>query len=105
MFAGQLSIPALAHRVQGFAGVPYDVDLVEQDAGLRRVLRLGVELRNAFHMFMTASRIFLLFLGPSCLRLQRGCGVRGWGLTAWGRGRRRGGARARRAFMLTLAAW
>ena len=33
MFAGQLSIPALAHRVQGFAGVPYDVDLVEQDAG------------------------------------------------------------------------
>jgi hypothetical protein len=28
------------------------------------------------------------------LRLQRGCSVRGWGLTAWGRGLRSGGARA-----------
>jgi len=28
------------------------------------------------------------------LRLQRGCSVRGWGLTAWGRGLRSGGSRA-----------
>src|ERR1700692_2653558 len=27
-----------------------------------------------------------------CLRLQRGCRVRGWGRTYWGRGRRRGGS-------------
>jgi len=33
-----------------------------------------------------------------CLRLQRGCRVRAWGLTAWERGQWRG-ARARRALM------
>ena len=35
-----------------------------------------------------------------CLRLQRGVGVRGWGRDGLGTGRRGGGARARRAFML-----
>jgi hypothetical protein len=35
------------------------------------------------------------------MRLQRGAGVRGWGPEGLGTGRRGGGARARRAFMVT----
>ena len=35
-----------------------------------------------------------------CLRLQRGCGVRGWGCDGLGTGARGRGARARRALML-----
>ena len=37
---------------------------------------------------------------PLCLRLQRGCGVRGWGRDGLGTGARGRGARARRALML-----
>jgi len=37
-----------------------------------------------------------------CLRLQRGCGVRGWG-DGLGTGRREGGARARRALIVAFA--
>jgi len=37
----------------------------------------------------------------SCLRLQRGSSVRVWGLTSWGRGPGRGGARAEGTFMLS----
>ena len=40
-----------------------------------------------------------------CLRLQRGGGVRGWGLTAWERGRREGGARAWRSVDVDYALW
>ena len=42
-----------------------------------------------------------------CLRLQRGCGVRGWGRDDLGTGARGRGARARRALMSTtrLARW
>ena len=36
-----------------------------------------------------------------CLRLPRGCGVRGWERDGLGTGRREGGARARRALMST----
>ena len=36
-----------------------------------------------------------------CLRLQRGCGVRGWGRDGLGTGARGRGARARRALMST----
>jgi hypothetical protein len=37
---------------------------------------------------------------PLCLRLQRGCGVRGWGRDGLGTGARGRGAGARRALML-----
>ena len=40
--------------------------------------------------------------GTLCLRLQRGCGVRGWG-DGLGTGRRGGGARARRALIVAFA--
>ena len=41
-----------------------DVEFVEEDARLRRVSRC-VEVRNGFHMSMTASRIPVLFVAPS----------------------------------------
>ena len=44
----------------------------------------------------------LAALAPAlCLRLQRGCGVRGWGRDGLGTGARGRGARARRALMST----
>ena len=43
-------------------------------------------------------------LSSLCLRLQRGCGVRGWGRDGLGTGARGRGARAPRALMLTILA-
>jgi hypothetical protein len=54
-----------AHLVECLPQVPHHVELVEQDRRLGRIA--FAELRNGFHISMTAILIPLLFLGPSHL--------------------------------------
>jgi len=63
ILAAETGVLGLSHLVERFAEMTHDVELVEQDRGLRSLRR--VTLRNGFHMSITASSSWPLFLGPS----------------------------------------
>jgi hypothetical protein len=67
--------------------------------------QLGVMPTDAARDIASRVGLDLVEISPNgtlCLRLQRGCGVRGWG-DGLGAARRGGGARARRALIVAFA--